>query len=67
MNRPDEAHGLNRIHRSHQRVQHQHSLVLSYMNLHGKVVSGKVIYDVERSGPLKGLETVIGNTKWILV
>ena len=28
------------------------SLILNYLYLHGKVVSGKVIYDVERSGPL---------------
>ena len=40
------------------------SLILNYLNLHGKVVSGKVIYDVERSGPLKGLKN--GDRKYLV-
>jgi hypothetical protein len=40
------------------------TLVLNYLNLHGKVVSGKVVYDVERNGPLKGVKN--GDRKYLV-
>ena len=40
------------------------SLVIEYINKHGKVTNNKVIYEVEREGPFKGIRN--GNRKYLV-